>query len=167
MERVFAYLVAISLIGHLCLAHSPSYSPAQTPFYRKSSSPTTAPVPALGSAPSPSSHGSPIPSLSPSPSQHGSPSPSPAPTPDLNLGLPSPPSVPTPSESPDSGVPADEEKLEHPKSTSGMSTGRKAGVAVAVVFGVAFAVGGFVIYKKRQENILRAQYGYAARRELL
>lgn len=162
MARVFAYLVAIALIGHLCLAQSPSHSPAQSPSSQKSFFQPTAHVHSPDSTPSPSSHGSP----SPSPSSHGSPSPSPYPNP-LTSAPPSPPPFSAPSESPDSGPLNDEQKIEHSKSSSGMSTGRKAGVAVAVVFGVAFAAGGFVIYKKRQENILRSQYGYAARRELL
>lgn len=166
MARVFAYLVAIALIGHLCLAQSPSHSPAQSPSSQKSSFQPTAHVHSPDSTPSPSSHGSPSPSPSPSPSSHGSPSPSPYPNP-LTSGPPSPPPFSAPSESPDSSLLADEQKIEHSKSSSGMSTGRKAGVAVAVVFGVAFAAGGFVIYKKRQENILRSQYGYAVRRELL
>lgn len=165
MARMFAYLVAIALIGHLCLAHSPSPSPSQSPSSHKSPS---LHVPSPDSTPSPSSHESPSPS--PSPIVHGSANPSPSPSPypnSLSLGPPSPSSFPAPGESPDTGNSADEEKIEDPKSSSGMSTGRKAGVAVAVVFGVAFAAGGFAIYKKRQENIRRSQYGYAARRELL
>lgn len=51
--------------------------------------------------------------------------------------------------------------------SEGMSGGKKAGIAAAVI-GAACLVGfGGLVYKKRQDNIRRSAYGYAARRELL
>ncbi|KAJ6937622.1 hypothetical protein NC652_012054 [Populus alba x Populus x berolinensis] len=51
--------------------------------------------------------------------------------------------------------------------SEGMSGGEKAGIAAAVI-GAACLVGfGGLVYKKRQDNIRRSAYGYAARRELL
>lgn len=60
-----------------------------------------------------------------------------------------------------------EEEGEKGEGSGGMKGGKKAGI----VFGVAAAacVVGFggVVYKKRQQNIRRAQYGYAARSDFL
>lgn len=48
-----------------------------------------------------------------------------------------------------------------------MSAGKKAGIALGVIVGVGVVgIAGFV-YKKRQDNMRRSQYGYAARREIL
>ena len=48
-----------------------------------------------------------------------------------------------------------------------MSAGKKASVVVGVMFEVALGGLEFVIYRKRQENIRRAQYGFATLRDLL
>lgn len=52
-------------------------------------------------------------------------------------------------------------------SSSGMSGAKKAGVAIGVVGAAVLAGVGVVVYKKRQQNIRRSEYGYAARREFL
>lgn len=52
-------------------------------------------------------------------------------------------------------------------SSGGMSSGKKAGIAVGVIVGAGVVVLGAFVYKKRRQNIERSQYGYAARRELL
>lgn len=48
-----------------------------------------------------------------------------------------------------------------------MSAGQKAGVAVGVIAGACIVGAGAFVYKKRQQNIQRAQFGYDARREIL
>lgn len=48
-----------------------------------------------------------------------------------------------------------------------MSGAKKAGVAIGVVGAAVLAGVGVVVYKKRQQNIRRSEYGYAARREFL
>ncbi|KAL0369669.1 UNVERIFIED_CONTAM: hypothetical protein Sangu_0285000 [Sesamum angustifolium] len=52
-------------------------------------------------------------------------------------------------------------------SSGGMSGGKKAGVAIGVISAACVVGLGALVYKKRQQNIRRAQYGYAARREFL
>ncbi|KAL0927314.1 hypothetical protein M5K25_001476 [Dendrobium thyrsiflorum] len=52
-------------------------------------------------------------------------------------------------------------------SGGGMNGGKKAVVAIGAVAGVALVGVGALIYKKRQDNIRRARYGYATRRDLL
>ncbi|PKU80116.1 proline-rich receptor-like protein kinase PERK12 [Dendrobium catenatum] len=52
-------------------------------------------------------------------------------------------------------------------SGGGMTGGKKAAVAIAAVAGVALVGVGALVYKKRQDNIRRARYGYATRRDLL
>lgn len=49
----------------------------------------------------------------------------------------------------------------------GMSGGKKAGIALGVILAAGVVVVGGLVYKKRQDNIRRAQYSYAARTELL
>ncbi|KAK6138080.1 hypothetical protein DH2020_028170 [Rehmannia glutinosa] len=52
-------------------------------------------------------------------------------------------------------------------SSGGMNGGQKAGVAIGVIAGACVVGAGVLVYKKRQQNIQRSQYGYAARREIL
>lgn len=52
-------------------------------------------------------------------------------------------------------------------SSEGMSSGKKAGIAVGVIVAAGVVVLGALVYKKRRQNMQRSQYGYAARRELL
>lgn len=139
--------------------------------FTESSSPSPSPQPEADS-PSPSSD-SPQISLPPSPS--GTPAQSPA-----AASPPAPPTSSSPSPQPDSSadVPAPEpaSDVNHSDMTAGattsssdggMSAGKKAGIGLGVIVGVGLvALGGFV-YKRRQDNVRRSQYGYAARRELL
>ncbi|OAY51628.1 classical arabinogalactan protein 10 [Manihot esculenta] len=148
------------------------------------------PPPESDSSPSPSPQlpaGSPLLSAaSPSPHMDLSPSPTdspmvspPAPPPSDLLG---PGASPTPAHSPEkSGVPAPapvepsdinhtgnvEASGDQSKGSSGMSGGKKAGIAIGVILGAGVVVVGGLLYKKRQQNIRRSQYGYAARGELL
>nr|XP_027126049.1 early nodulin-20-like [Coffea arabica] len=106
-------------------------------------------------SPSPSpDHGADVPSLEPKKSLPPSPSPSKSP-------------APSPSEAGDVSH-ADSSDIEaEDESSEGMSRGKKAGIAIGVVAGVCIVGIGALVYKKRQQNIQRAQFGYAARRELL
>ncbi|XWS71810.1 hypothetical protein CRYUN_Cryun03dG0170100 [Craigia yunnanensis] len=127
------------------------------------SSPQLAPTPETGStgfapAISPVIAASPPAPMAPSPS-------------DLAQGKSSPASSPAPS--PDdasdmnhSNINADESE-EKTGGGGGISGGKKAGIAVAVVAAVCLVGFGGLVYKKRQDNIRRSQYGYAVRRELL
>lgn len=111
----------------------------------------------------------------------------PAPPPETEASAPAPVSGPgssPPASLPsESGVPApspseisdinhndmDEEGGEGVESSDdgGLSGGKKAGIAVGVIAAACLVgLGGFV-YKKRQDNVRRSQYGYAARREML
>lgn len=51
--------------------------------------------------------------------------------------------------------------------SGGLKGGQKAGIALGVIIGVGVVGLAAFVYKKRQDNIRRTQYGYAARRELL
>lgn len=141
--------------------------------FTASSSPSPSPQPEADS-PSPSSD-SPQISFPPSPS--GAPTKSPA-----AASPPAPPTSSSPSPQPGSTAdvpapePSDASDVNHSDMTAGattassdggMSAGKKAGIGLGVIVGVGLvALGGFV-YKRRQDNIRRSQYGYAARRELL
>ncbi|KAL4560911.1 hypothetical protein LXL04_033067 [Taraxacum kok-saghyz] len=121
-------------------------------------SPSPSPAPELGSDDSYS-----IPYSSPSPSVGSLPalapsdlSPSPAPS----SFSPSP--SPSPSEASDMTVDVKNQKPEE-SSSEGMSGGKKAGVAFGVIAAACFVGFGGMVYKKRQQNIRRAQYIYAAR----
>ncbi|GLU11790.1 hypothetical protein SLE2022_285120 [Rubroshorea leprosula] len=57
--------------------------------------------------------------------------------------------------------------MEDKESDGGMSGGKKAGIVVGVVAAACLVGMAGMVYKKRQENIRRSQYGYSARREIL
>ncbi|XP_073273767.1 uncharacterized protein [Primulina huaijiensis] len=164
---------------------SPSFSPSQTRFLALFFSaflllvhPFSAAAPEYSPSPPPQS---PAGVLSPPPD---TPAPSPA---NRHYSPPAPPPQgPSPSPAPSPG--ADEQKslppvpvgnggVNHENQTNadesddgssgGMSGGKKAGIAIGVI-GVASLVGiGAFVYKKRQQNLRRSEYGYAARREFL
>ncbi|KAL6566751.1 hypothetical protein OROMI_015155 [Orobanche minor] len=52
-------------------------------------------------------------------------------------------------------------------SSGGMSGGKKTGVAIGVIAAVCIVGVGALVYKKRQRNIQRSQYGHAGRREMV
>ncbi|KAI3706402.1 hypothetical protein L6452_24118 [Arctium lappa] len=150
----FIYLLAFTLLFTLSVSSDP---PQISP----------SPVPQLGSDDSPS-----IPSPSPT-TTTGSP-PAPPPSADLppapSSDTSSPPSLsPAPELAVASDVSSANVKTEESKeaSSGGMSTGKKAGIAIGVI-GAACVVGfGGMLYKKRQYNIRRAEFSSAARREFL
>lgn len=100
----------------------------------------------------------------------------PAPPPSDLSSAPSPsPPAPSPAPAP---APAEVSDLNHSNINAdgvgssggdegGMSGGKKAGIALGVILAAGVVVVGGLVYKKRQDNIRRAQYGYAARTELL
>ncbi|KAK4441171.1 hypothetical protein Salat_0452000 [Sesamum alatum] len=136
----------------------PSLAP-KPPADGISPSPTTpSPAPSFSSPPAPPpsdlAPNSPSPAPSPqedNPRQKDSPSPAPAAAGDV-----------THENQPNAG---DLETVE--ESSSGMSAGQKAGVAIGVIAGACIVGAGAFVYKKRQQNIQRAQFGYDARREIL
>ncbi|KAE8680505.1 Disulfide isomerase L-2 isoform 1 [Hibiscus syriacus] len=157
MTRVGFFLILVFFfVVDLSFA---AYSPAPAPSLGDDSSPQLAPTPVNGSpdsAPSISpvmaaSPPAPFASdLAPGNSPASSLAPSPNDASDINNG--------------DINAEGSEEKA---GGDGGMSGGKKAGVVIAVV-GAACLVGlGGLVYKKRQDNIRRAQYGYAARSEIL
>ncbi|XP_009367083.2 alpha carbonic anhydrase 8 [Pyrus x bretschneideri] len=164
----FIELVSPLLLAFLLVQFSTAVSSSSPP------EPSPTPSPQTGAdAPSPPSP-SPI-SLPPSPSNApaDSPIPSSPPAPPQSTPSPSPdsePSVPSsapsvPSDINHNNINADGDGEEF--SEGGISTGKKAGIAFGVIVGVSLVgLGGFV-YKKRQDNVRRSQYGYAARREIL
>lgn len=134
------------------------------------SPPIHAPAPELGSPPSvnsPSPAESPIHYSSPPEPEH-SPSHSPSDSPSTSPPMPddhSTPSTPSPSPEASDVNHSDITGVEAKKSSGGggMSGGKKAGVAFGTIAAVCVVgLAGFV-YKKRQDNIRRSRYGYAAR----
>ncbi|KAL3530576.1 hypothetical protein ACH5RR_009898 [Cinchona calisaya] len=139
--------------------------------------PADAPVP----APSNSSVPSPQPTPSPSPNLNSPPapppadsapesSPSPAPAPGTNSTHTKEKSPePAPSDATDTSHEGsgDLESPDESNSSGGMSRRKKAGIAIGVIASVSVVGIGALVYRKRQQNIRRSQFGYAARREIL
>ncbi|KAI3748251.1 hypothetical protein L6452_11213 [Arctium lappa] len=121
------------------------------------------------------------PSPAPVTGPYGYESPSiPSPSPSIGSINPPPHSdlPPNPASTPSSPAPAPEEasdttsanvESEKPKNSSsgGMSGGKKAGIAIGVIVAACAVVLGGMLYKKRKQNIQRAQLGHAARGEFL
>ncbi|KAI4386051.1 hypothetical protein MLD38_004020 [Melastoma candidum] len=147
------FLVLVLVLPVVLTQDLPSPSPGPAAADSSSSSSPISSPPTTSQSYSPPS---PPPAESPSPTPSLSPSPAPSPS-----------KSPTPSPSPDSsdlshtGV-LDDNSADAGKS-EGMSGGKKAGIAFAVIlFAVAVVFGG-IVYKKRRENIRRQQYAYSGR----
>ncbi|XP_057473575.1 vegetative cell wall protein gp1-like [Actinidia eriantha] len=119
------------------------------------------------------------------------PPPSPSPPPELSSPPAPPPSdlapgsSPSPAKSPSKESPAPVPLPENPsdissdrsevndvsakekESSGGMKGGEKAGIVFGVIAGACLVGFGGMVYKKRQDNIRRSQYGYAARTQFL
>ncbi|KAM0045181.1 hypothetical protein Hdeb2414_s0009g00301091 [Helianthus debilis subsp. tardiflorus] len=157
--NTFIHLLTVTLLFTLYVSPSLSSdpagnSPAPAPQLG-SDDPVSPPVPSAVSPPSPP----PASDLTPSPSQ----SQSPAPASDKSA-------APAPApETADSGDLASSLKNEeeNKSSSGGMSGGEKAGIAIGVIAAVCVVGFGGVLYKKRQQNIRRAEFSSAARREFL
>ncbi|EOA24815.1 hypothetical protein CARUB_v10018101mg [Capsella rubella] len=167
-------LMLVLVSGEISTKSSPAPSPdlavhpADSPLMHR------VPTEDIGSPPSPAQ--SPIEySSPPEPEKEHSPSPSPSPS---QSNSPSPsisPPLPNASQSPASPSPSpsreasdiinhsDMTGIEGKKPSSEGGGGKKVGIAFGVIAAVCVVgVAGFV-YKKRQENIRRSRYGYAAR----
>ncbi|KAK4356387.1 hypothetical protein RND71_025358 [Anisodus tanguticus] len=156
--RCVVYLFAILSIQHCICADTPENSPAPAPEAGGylGSPPPSALAPE-SPTPSPLSNVSSPPA--PPPADR---SPDSAPAPSLMDGDNATPS-PAPSDvSHESTVDADESS-----SDGGMNGGKKAGVAFGVIAAACVVGLGALVYKKRRQNIRRAQFGYAARRDFL
>ncbi|KAL6967262.1 hypothetical protein U1Q18_033066 [Sarracenia purpurea var. burkii] len=135
-------------------------SPAPEPEAGSDTPPSESLAPAI---PSPSPELSPIPASPPPDFAPGS---SPTVSPPNKAPSPVPaPSVPSDSGSVKSNVNADAE--EPKESSGGLNARQKAGIVLGVIAGVCVVALGGILYRKRQQNIQRSQYGYAARREIL
>ncbi|XP_059664418.1 vegetative cell wall protein gp1-like [Cornus florida] len=186
--QTLSFLLGLVLLQLTVSADPPKISPAPAPApLSAGKSPSPSPYPAPAPAPRLAAK-SPSPlSLSPEARSPVSPSPStgisspPAPPP----SVPGPGSSPTPSLAPSpantSPAPVPSPINDHIVSVKNAmnadageaesSGGAKGGHTAGMVFGVIAAaclVGfGGLVYKKRQDNIRRAQFGYTARRDLL
>ncbi|CAI0397791.1 unnamed protein product [Linum tenue] len=167
MATKSSLLLVFLLLGSLSLsattaAQTPNPSP---PADSDPNSPSPTPSPESGS-PSPVSNS---PHLSP---------PAP-PTSDLHSPASGPAPSPTPADE-NSPAPSPSEAVDGNKSgsamatedgeianSSGMSGGKKAGIAVGLVAAVCVVGIGGMVYRKRQQNLRRAQFGSAARADLL
>lgn len=161
-EFFLTLLLLIVCVGSAVSAQSPESAPSPVPALGPDSPTPVSSPPTVGApgsdtlsppSPPPETHApgsSPTSSPLPSPSNEKSPVPSPSPdASDINH----------------SDMDVDGEVAEG--SSGGMSGGKKAGIAVGVLAAACLVgLGGFV-YKRRQDNIRRSQYGYAARREIL
>ncbi|CAI9770803.1 unnamed protein product [Fraxinus pennsylvanica] len=123
--------------------YSPSPSPA-SPSISPSlpdSSPPAPPLSDSSPAPSPAAENS---------SPEKSPPPSLAPAPEIASNV-------------NHANQANFSNLETEESSGGMKMGQKAGVAIGVIAFACVLGIGTIVYKKRQQNIRRSQFGYAAR----
>ncbi|OMO67472.1 hypothetical protein CCACVL1_20499 [Corchorus capsularis] len=160
MDKLGFFTISLLVVFQLT-SSADSPVPAPAPSLGADSSPQLAPPPETGSphsAPtiSPVTSASPPAPVAPSPSDlegGKSPASSPAPSPDA-------------SDINHSNINADGSE-EYVGGGGGMSGGKKAGIVVAVLVAVCLVGLGGLVYKKRQDNIRRTQYGYAARREIL
>ncbi|KDP44058.1 hypothetical protein JCGZ_05525 [Jatropha curcas] len=163
-----------AILAFLCIQIALSATPPESP---SPSSDLEADSPSL-SPPSPSPESG-SPSLPPTDSPISSPpapppsdllSPGSSPAPALSLEnstVPSPSPAPAPAP-----APAEVSDINHSdnveaggeeeKGSSGMSGGKKAGIAVGVIVAAGVVGLGGLVYKKRQDNIRRSRYGSAA-----
>ncbi|XP_059626774.1 vegetative cell wall protein gp1-like [Cornus florida] len=161
-KLAFVALVTLMLVQLTVSADLPEISPSPAPKLPEG---PVSPPPDAGSPsnPSPSPDFSSPPSPPPSDSAPGS-SPTPSPTNTTSTPAPAPTNA---SDVIKSDVNANANAEESKESSGGLKVGQKAGIALGVIVGAGVVVVGIVVYKKRQQNIQRSQFGYAARREIL
>ncbi|KAK4358701.1 hypothetical protein RND71_020930 [Anisodus tanguticus] len=170
------FLFAILSIQQCSCADTPANTPANSPApppeaggdigspppnAASPESPAPSPLADVNSPPAPPpADRSPDSSPSPSPMDGGNATPSPV-TESLSPA-PAPSDVFASDISHESTVDANESS-----SGDGMNSGKKAGVAFGVIAAACVVGLGALVYKKRRQNIRRAQFGYAARRDFL
>lgn len=166
LRTLFLAILFVELFSaqNVLASHAPVPSPAPESGADVGSSPQATPPAPVDRSPAPA----PAVSSPPAP-----PPASPAPSPRNANDLPSEESTPSPSPAPAPDA-EDANDVSHASelqaggsSGGGMSGGKKAGIAVGVVAGACVVGLGALVYKKRQQNIRRSQYGYAARRDIL
>ncbi|OIS96594.1 PREDICTED: classical arabinogalactan protein 1-like [Nicotiana attenuata] len=163
-------LFAVLSIQHCICADTPESSPSPVPEAGGDlvSPPPTAAAP---ESPVPSPLLNVISSPPSPPPADRSPDSAPAPSPGegdddaTSNESPSPSPAPAPSDVVASDI-SHESITEANESSSGdgMNGGKKAGVAFGVIAAACVVGLGALVYKKRRQNIRRAQFGYAARR---
>ncbi|XP_052191556.1 vegetative cell wall protein gp1-like [Diospyros lotus] len=159
-----SFLVLLALFSAQLAVSADPPSPAPQPSAALHSSPPSQAEGPVSPSPSPELSPPPAdlaPGSSPSPSEK---SPSPAPSPSEKSPSPGP-SAPGDTSTVKSNVNAEGEEAN--ESSGGLKGGQKAGIAIGVVAAACVVGFGALVYKKRQQNIQRSQYGYAARREIL
>ncbi|XP_057479249.1 pectinesterase inhibitor 10-like [Actinidia eriantha] len=163
-----AIIVLFALLSlHLTESADPPHSaPTPAPNSGADSIPPTPESPSPAS-PSPSTglRSPPAP-----PPENSAPGSSPTPSPVNKSPTPAPAPAPVTAAPGDAGSVKSNvnDSAEEPKESSGgLGGGQKAGIALGVVAGVCLVALGGILYRKRQQNIQRSQYGYAARREIL
>ncbi|XP_020592367.1 proline-rich receptor-like protein kinase PERK2 [Phalaenopsis equestris] len=171
--KIPTFLLSLLLLfPHRSIAdhQSPELSPAPAPFPGDLAS---GPFKAL-SLPSPPSSSSPLSDPSPDLAPHYSPSspfsasfPTPAAEPDSSTFSTPPFDLIDGEDQSDLQSRASENEYSSGDGSGGMTGGKKASVVIASVAGVAVVGMGALVYKKRRDNIRRARYGYATRRDLL
>lgn len=166
MARLLYRLSTIVLLALISVRFAVSADPPSPTPAPEIGADSLSPSPESGApeTPSPSPEFSSPPAPPPSDLAPGSsPSPSPSPSPD-NSPSPSP-SVASDLAAEKSNMNADSEDSN--ESSEGMKGGQKAGIVLGVIAGACLVGFGGMVYKKRQQNIQRSQYGYAARGEFL
>ncbi|KAI8524015.1 hypothetical protein RHMOL_Rhmol13G0116600 [Rhododendron molle] len=156
-------LAIIALSSLLSVVQPQAPSPGPVVAHVPHSPPPLSPTPTVSPSPLPAPTISPpAPPQSPT-SPESSPSPSPSLSADVSPPLPSPPPPSTVS-SKNSNASANDESKE---SQGGLTKGQKAGAALGTIAAVCIVALAAILYRKRQQNIQRSQYGYAARSEML
>ncbi|XP_009592134.1 uncharacterized protein LOC107796385 [Nicotiana tabacum] len=163
-------LFAVLSIQHCICADTPESSPSPAP---EAGGDVVSPPPtsAAPESPAPSPLADVISSPPSPPPTDRSPDSAPAPSPGeadddaTSNESPSPSPAPAPSDVVASDI-SHESTAEANESSSGdgMNGGKKAGVAIGVIAAACVVGLGALVYKKRRQNIRRAQFGYAARR---
>ncbi|XP_057782646.1 classical arabinogalactan protein 4-like [Salvia miltiorrhiza] len=158
MASIIIHSLSLTIFFALLFFPNPTFS-ADVP----ESSPSPSPM-----APAPS----PVSPPAPPPSRLSPDSPSPAPSPADEVGdssnhKESPSPAPIAAADAGQGDKMHLGDLDHGDDSEGMSGGKKAGIAMGVIAAGCVVGIAAVVYKKRQQNIRRAQYSYTDRRDFM
>ncbi|KAL8217197.1 hypothetical protein R6Q57_024034 [Mikania cordata] len=156
----FIYLLAFMLLFNVSVSSDPAgFSPAPAPLLGSDDAPPL-PLPTPAASPSTSSPPFPPPASDLPPSPATSPSADRSHTPSFS---------PAPETADGGDLSSANVKSEESSTSSsgGMSGGKKAGIAIGVIAAACVVGFGGMLYRKRQQNIRRAEFSSAARREFL